>query len=251
MAKLNPVNLVGNVISLPVERTLRSAQDQVVQAARRMSPFGSWTVDDWGRDPTLADAFTSTGRRYWSVMVGGAEKLPARGGAMVVINSRRYAFAPLMAALALTDVTGRPARFVGRPDTAPFGALARRLGGLLARPDEVNGALRSGELLVLGAQPVIHPRRVGRVDHLLVGPAVLTGAKVYPAAVASSPLRRGARVEIGRQVRPNRHRRGPLAELELADVLEREIARLLGELGGTKTGTVLDWLPISGMGGGS
>ena len=46
------------------------------------------------------------------------------------------------AALALPASTGRPVRFVGRPDAAPIGALARRLGGLLARPDEVAGALR-------------------------------------------------------------------------------------------------------------
>ena len=48
-------------------------------------------------------------------------------------------------------------RFVGRPDIAPVGALARRLGGLLDRPDEVAGALRAGELLVMGAQPSCTP----------------------------------------------------------------------------------------------
>ena len=53
-----------------------------------------------------------------------------------------------------------------------------------------------------------------------------------------------ARVEIGREVRPARPRRGPLAELELADVVERRIDDLLAELGGGLTGTPLDWLAL-------
>jgi hypothetical protein len=140
-------------------------------------------------------------------------------------------------------------RFVGRPDVAPTGALARRLGGLLARPDEVAGALRHGELLVMAAAPTIHPRRVGRVDHALIGAAVATRAAVFPAAVTSPPLGRAARIEIGPAVRPGRRRRGPLIELELADQVERRIRRLLDELGGWQAGTVLDWLPRRGMGG--
>jgi len=39
-------------------------------------------------------------------------------------------------------------------------------------------------------------------------------------------------------------RRGPLAELELADLVERRIDDLLAEAGGTLTGTPLDWLTL-------
>ena len=127
--------------------------------------------------------------------------------------------------------------------------MARRLGGLLDRPDELAGALRAGELLVMGAQTTWHPRRVGRVDHRLVGAAVETKSPVFPAATASSPWSRSARIEIGPAVRPGRRRRGPLIELELADQVEQRIQRLLDELGGAQTGTPLDWLPLSGMGG--
>ncbi len=93
--------------------------------------------------------------------------------------------------MALTAATGRPARFVGRPDVAPVGAFVRRLGGLLDRPDEVAGALRAGELVVMGAHPELHPRRVGRVDHRLIGAAVGAKAAVFPGATASSPWSRG------------------------------------------------------------
>jgi hypothetical protein len=39
--------------------------------------------------------------------------------------------------------------------------------------------------------------------------------------------------------------------LELADQVEQRIQRLLDEFGGAQTGTLLDWLPLSGMGASS
>ena len=70
----------------------------------------------------------------------------------------------------------------------------------------------------------------------------------FPAATSSHPFGRSARVEIGRAMRAPRHRRGPLAELELADSLRRSIRSLLAEMGDIQTGTPLDWLPLSGIG---
>ena len=122
-------------------------------------------------------------------MIGGVDRLPVRAGALVVVNTRRWSLAPIQAALAITRETGRVARFVGRPDTAPIGALARRLGGLLARPDEVAGALRAGELLVhVGvADDAPPPRRARRprARRRRGGDA----HPVFPAATASSPRR--------------------------------------------------------------
>ena len=215
--------------------------------------FFDWTpneVDDWGRDPAFAGRIWAASHARWSVAVGGEQHLPARGGALIVVNARRFALAPIYAALAIGGAIGRPVRFVGRPDVAPVGPVLQRLGGLLTRADELEGALRHGQLVVLGASPSTHPRHVGRVDHQLVGAAVAAKVKVFPAATASAPLRRGARVEIGAAVPVNRRRRGPLAELELADAVRARIAAVLSEFGGTATGTPLDWLPLSGMGGG-
>ena len=240
----------ARVITLPVERTLTAARKRAASAAaRQVAGMGAWHVDDWGRDPTLVAATVRLAQLRWHVVVGGEDRLPARAGALIVVNARRYALAPVFAALSLGAATGRPVRFVGRPDAAPVGALARRLGGLLARPDEVAGALRAGELLVMGADPTWQPRRVGRVDHRLIGAAVETRAAVFPAATASSPWGWSARVVVGPAVRPGRKRRGPLIELELADQVERRIQLLLDEFGGTQTGTPLDWLPLGGMGG--
>ncbi len=240
----------ARVITLPVERATTAARQTAASAAaRQVGAVGAWSVDDWGRDPRLVDATIRLGRLRWNTLIAGTERLPARAGALIVVNARRFALSPIFTALALTAATGRAVRFVGRPDVAPIGAFVRRLGGLLERPDEVAGALRAGELVVMGANPELHPRRVGRVDHRLIGAAVATHTAVFPAATASSPWGRSARVEIGAVARPTRRRRGPLIELELADVVEHRIQRLLDQLGGAQTGTPLDWLPLSGMGG--
>ena len=102
----------------------------------------------------------------------------------------------------------------------------------------------------MGAAATASAREVGRVRHDLVGAATAAGVQTYPAATNSTPFGRSARVEIGQATRPTRKRRGPLAELELADHLRTRIATLLAEMGDIRTGTPLDWLPISGVGGG-
>jgi hypothetical protein len=240
---------LAEVISLPARRAAstlaagaRSTFDNVVDSSRHM-------VDDWGRDPDFVARVWSLSRLRWNVAVNGHRRLPRRDGALIVVSARRFAMAPVFAALSIGGAVGRPVRFVGRPDVAPLGPVMQRLGGLLSRADEIAGALRAGQLVVMGAEPTNHPRAVGHIDHRLVGAAVAAGTKVFPAATASAPFLRGARVEIGPEVRADRGRRGPLAELELADALESSIQRLLDELGGPVTGTPLDWLPISGMGG--
>lgn len=213
----------------------------------RMSDEPGGMVDDWGRDPALVRAVMQLARLRWGVSVGGDQRLPRRKGALVVVNTRRFALTPIFAALSISEAVDRPVRFVGRPDTAPVGALARRIGGLLEHPDEVGGALAAGQLVVMGAAS--SESGVGIVDHAIVGGALTAGVSVYPAATSSGPLRRSARVEIGPASRSPRKRRGPLTELELADRVRLDIGNLLDELGELHTGTPLDWLPIDGLGG--
>ena len=211
----------------------------------RVGADRSDTVDDWGRDRCLVADVSRLAKVRWDVSVGGSQYLPRRKGALIVVNARRFALAPIYAALALGETLHRPVRFVGRPDTAPVGAFSRRIGGLLDHPDEVGGALAADQLVVMGAEH----GTIGRVDHTLVGAALSVGASVYPAATSSSPFGRAARLEIGPASKSARKRRGPLSELELADQVRVDIARLLDELGELNTGTPLDWLPLSGLGG--
>ncbi len=204
-------------------------------------------VDDWGRDQGLVNTMMHLARVRWDVAVGGDQHLPRRKGALIVVNARRFALSPIFAAFALGEAVDRPVRFVGRPDTAPVGAFSRRIGGLLEHPDEVAGALAGGQLVVMGAE---HDERgVGRVNHALVGAALGAGVPVIPGATSSSPFARSARVELGPASRSPRKRRGPLLELELADRVRIDITELLDEFGELRTGTPLDWLPLSGLGG--
>ena len=232
---------MAQVIPLPVQK--------VATAAANATAVATWDIDDWGRDHTLARLAGGLLRLRWTIAVGGHDRLPAKGPALVVVNSRHFMLTPWFTALALSHETGRPVRFVGRPDTAPIGAFARRLGGLLSRPDEVAAALRDGQVLVFGASGVLDPRKVGTIDHHVVGAAVRTGSPVFPAAVTVSPVSRSARIEVAPVVRPPHRRRGPFAELELADRLQVALAEDLDSSGTPRTGTPLDWIPISLSGG--
>jgi hypothetical protein len=160
-----------------------------------------------------------------------------------VVNTRRFRLTQWWAAIELSSAIGRPVRFVGRSDTAPFGALARRLGGLLARPDEIAGALRHGQLLVVGLSGTIDSRQAGDCDPRLLAPAVERRVPVFPTAVMSSDLSRRARIEIGPAIAVARRRRGPLGELELAHRIEGTVSEMLEAFGGAHTGTPLDWAP--------
>ena len=239
------MNRAADVITLPVRRSAEAASVH----ARMMLDWSSNQVDDWGRDPDFVARMWRLSHLRWDVTVGGHQHLPRRAGALIVVNTRPFALAPIYTALAVGAAIDRPVRFVGRPDVAPVGPFVQRLGGLLERADELRNVLAAGGVVVLGTAPSWHPRRVGHVDHRLIGAAVAARVKVFPATTASAPFRRTARVEIDAEVAPNRRRRGPLNELELADQLHTTIRRRLDELGGTLTGTPLDWLPLSGMGG--
>ena len=240
---------MAQVIRLPIRRTATAARSNAVTAAESLAWLTGWDIDDWGRDETLSGFAARVGHLRWNATIGGADALPKRGPALIVINSRRFALAPWFVSLELSQATGRPVRFVGRPDAAPFGALARRLGGLLARPDEVRGAFRHGQVLVVGASGGLRDRHVGSIDHRLIGPAVEEGVPVIPAAVTLSFSTRNARIEIGRQIKPSGRRRGPLSEYELTAQVADRIDQMLSEFGDARTGTPLDWLPFNPFGG--
>jgi 1-acyl-sn-glycerol-3-phosphate acyltransferase len=230
---------MADLIEFP--RRAASAAGQVVTEPMRLWPVHS--VDDYGRDPHLVSLLSPLARLRWDVGVSGIEHLPKKGGALLVCNSRRFALAAVYAAWALGEATGRPVRFVGRPDVAPVGAFMRRIGGLLDRPDEVRGALRNHELVIISAAGTNHSRHAGAVPHELVGAAVVTGSPVFPVATMSNAVGRTARAEVGAQVRPRRSRRGPLSEVELAEQVQHHLQRMLDGFGGVHTGVApIDWL---------
>ena len=236
------VQRVADVISFPM-KTAASPANEVLAHVR------SWTaneVDDWGRDNGMVNRLWSASRVRWSTSVGGHLNVPKRSGALIVINARRLALAPAFAALAIGAAVDRPVRFVGRPDIAPLGPLMQRFGALLPIAAELEGALRAGEVVVMGAAHRHDNERAGLIDHHLVGAAVAAGVRVLPAATVSSATRRSARVEIGRPIRRSAPRRGPLEELEVADELRDRIDALLDEMGDLHGATPFDLLAATG-----
>jgi len=220
----------------PLAKVLRVAT-KPVSAVWPLPP-----VDEWGRAERLVGAMIPLSHLRWDISVGGAHLLPA-GGALIIVNTRRFALTPISTALALCEELDRPVRFAGRPDVVPVGPFLRRIGGLLAKPDEIGGALRAGELVVLGAQATSNPRHAGVVDHTLVAPAIREKVAVHIAATMSTMISRQARVEVGGSLRTGRTRRGPLAEIEMAEQAQRRLQDLLDEFGGTRTGLPgLGWL---------
>ena len=188
--------------------------------------MATYAVDDYGRDPHLVAALSPLARLRWNVSVTGAGNIPG-SAALLVCNSRRFSLGAVYAALALTDTTGRTVRFVGRPDTAPVGALMRRVGALLAHPADVLSALRDGELVLVSAAGTAHPRHAGAVPHELVGQAVVAQVPVLPVTTISSRFGRAAQVVVGPAVTARRERSGPLAHLELAEQVQHQLQRML------------------------
>ena len=88
----------------------------VIRLPRSWYPADS--VDDWGRDARLIALLTPAFKLRWDVSVGGVDHLPKRDGALLVTNSRRFSLSSVYAAWSLTEATGRPVRFGGRPDIA-------------------------------------------------------------------------------------------------------------------------------------
>jgi hypothetical protein len=215
--------------------------EPVIRLPRSWYPADS--VDEWGRDAHLIDLLTPAAKLRWDVSVGGIQHLPKRFGALLVTNSRYLSLSTIYSAWALSQASGRPVRFGGRPDIVPLGPLMQRLGGLLNKTEEISGALRAGELVVVSAKSTRDPRHAGPVDPRLIGAAIASGTSIYPVASMSTPFGRTARVEVGAAVRPRRKRRGPLAELELAEHTQLSIQRLIDGLGGLHTGVApIDWL---------
>lgn len=173
----------------------------VIGAVRRRWD-GDFTVDPWGLDAELVSLLAPVTALRWRVDVEGGDRLPEHGPALVVVSRWWGLSEPFVVARAVWSATGRPARLVGLPDVAPIGPALRRLGGVVARPDEVAGLLRAGELVVVPLARGRRPGRAGVVDPELIVPALDLDVPVIPVAVRGRELGRRWRVRVGSPVDP-------------------------------------------------
>lgn len=206
-----------------------------------VNPLWWWTskhVDDWGRDNDLTNLAWTLSRARWDVSVAGAERI-GTGAGLIVVNQRRLSLAPLWAALALGAALDRPVRFAGRPELPVVGPVLQRIGGLLAVDDDIDGALRSQQLVVVGADETVTDRSCGAVDPTIIETALRTGADVYPAATGSALFGRTARVDVLAPIRPP-NREGLLRAVEMSDGVRCRIDEALAEFGQTSTDSAPD-----------
>ena len=158
-----------------------AARAQVVHGLRARTE-GSFTVDPWGLDPDWHSVALRVAAARWRVRVAGEKRVPDTGPTVVVVNRGIGFTEPLVAALGIAQVSGRPARMVGLPDIALVGPLMRRVGAVLAHPDEVASLLRAGELVVAPLQwRLMYGGMAGGLDLGLATAALETQATVLPS----------------------------------------------------------------------
>lgn len=194
-------------------------------ARRRVS--GDYTVDEFGLDDDLVDVVTPLFRLRWGIGVGGAAALPADGPVLLVHNRSLGYAAQIVTASAVRRETGRTVRVAGAPDLPVVGPVARRLGAVLAGPDEMASVLRAG---LVGAVSVAnrHLRAAESTDELvaIVADARTHGVPVHPVAVFGRPVGRAWRAEVGGAVDVD-HPAGPLGDARAADGVRDALVGLL------------------------
>ena len=199
------------------------------QSLLRRRLDGSYTVDEWGLDADLVQLVSPALALRWQVAVEGDELVPSSGPALLVFNRRFGLSEPFVVSRGIRQATGRYVRVTGAPDVAPVGPALRRLGAVLARPDEVGGLLRSDHLVAIGLEA--SPRRrqlAGVAPAALLAPALVSGAEVFPVAVTGREIGRHWRLVIGPAIEPPTSR-GPLAAEELGDRVRAGVQALLDD----------------------
>ncbi len=119
--------------------------DSLLAAARRRLD-GRYAVDQFGGDPHLMDLVAPIPNALIRVEVDGAEHLPRHGPALLVSNRGFGILEPLVLGLAIRRAAGRRLRVVGAPEVPVLGPVARKLGAVGYRPDDVAAMLRAGHL---------------------------------------------------------------------------------------------------------
>lgn len=192
---------------------------------------GDYEVDPWGLDHDFLELLSPVMSLRFGIDLDGADRIPQDGPALLVANRRLGWSEPFVLARGVRLATGRPVRIAGAPDVLPVGPLLRRLGGVLARPDEVAGLLRAGEVVgVLLDRSVTWSAHAGGVPTALIAPAFELGVPVIPAALIGHEVTRHWRVRIGEPV-AHPAGRGPLAMAELAERARAGVQRLIEEAG--------------------
>lgn len=189
---------------------------------------GAYAVDPWGYDPDLVELVDPVTGIVWPVRVSGADNVPADGPAVLVANRRVGLVEPFVVARAVRRATGRRVRFLGIPDLPVVGPALRRVGGAIARPEEMAALLRAGHVCLLPLSRCRSRWVAGTLTPEALAPARDADVPVLPVAVTPPGLSGPYRVWVGAPV-PAPAGRGPLALAELAEAVREGVQALLDE----------------------
>ena len=169
----------------------------VIDAVRRRLQ-GLNEVDPWGLDADVLAIIDPLTTARWRIETAGATHVPLEGPLLFVANRCLGWSEPLVLGRALFAATGRRLRFAAMPDRAPVSTVLRAIGGVVADAAEVRALLRNDEMVAMfGAPTPLRCRTLGRIDPLLLEPAIDLGAPVLPVALRGHELGRRWRVAVG------------------------------------------------------
>ena len=208
------------------------ATDSLFAAARRRFD-GRYAVDQFGGDPHLMDLVAPIPATLIRVEVDGVEHLPRTGPALLVANRGFGVAEPLVLGLSIRRAAGRRLRVVGAPEVPLLGPLARKLGAVGYRPDDVAAMLRAGHLAAAPLGLTWLRAGAGQAPRALV--AATLGFPVVPVAVRpGGPLNlalRPWRVVVGAPLLPppGTNAYDQLAAAELSEQVRDAVSALLEE----------------------
>jgi len=199
---------------------------------------GRFAVDEFGGDPHLMDLLAPIPAATIRVDVEHPERVPRTGPALLVSNRGLGLPEPVVLGLAVRRAAGRRLRVIGAPEVPVLGPLARKLGAIGYRPDDVAAMLRAGHLV--GAPLGMTWLRAGAGEPPRPLLAATLGFPVVPVAIRpGGPVglpfgvwpTRPWRVVVGEALLPpaGTPTDDQLAAAELAEQVRDAVATLLRE----------------------
>jgi 1-acyl-sn-glycerol-3-phosphate acyltransferase len=207
-----------------------SGPEGLLDAIRRRVG-GRYPIDPFGLDPQLCDLSAPVLEAFVRVRVDGAERFPAVGPAVFVMNRGLGVLEPTALAVSLRRHAGRRLRVVGTPSVPFLGGLLRRVGSVNGSPDDVGACLRAGHLIAVPLAPTWLRSGAGTPPlHLM---QAVMGYTVYPVsvqpggpfgtAIAPWRVRIGPHIELDGSYAPG----DPLGAAELAEAARAAVDGLL------------------------
>lgn len=221
---------MGEVSALPIFGVDLDRGQEVGPAElirRRLD--GRYSIDPFGADPQLQDAFAPLVLRMAPVRVVGGEHIPVSGPALFVSNRGLGVLEPTALSVAVRKESGRRLRVVGAPELPILGDLLRKFGSISNYPGDLGAVLRADHLAVLplGLNWLRNGAGVAPTDMLVVA----LGYPVIPVLVRPGgpfglPIAPW-RVTIGEPIRIGAiGDRDPLSAAELAEAVREAVHAL-------------------------